>query len=139
MVQLRKKSTALDKYIFMHTIQDSDETLFYAMLVCHTRETMPFVYTPTVGMNMVCKIRTYTSAMLFDLTPSLHSLLYACYAGQACQEWSHIYRHTPRGLYLSLLDKGRIRDTLDHYPNQNIKVLCLMYYIQSYIYTCMHA
>jgi malic enzyme len=51
MVQLRKKHTALDKYIFMHTIQDSDETLFYAMLVCHTRETMPFVYTPTVGLH----------------------------------------------------------------------------------------
>eukprot|EP01036_Dinobryon_divergens_P030628 gene30628-39901_t len=91
MAQLRKKATPLDKYIFMHTIQDSDETLFYALLVRHTRETMPFVYTPTVG--------------------------------QACQEWSHIYRHTPRGLYLSLLDKGRIRETLDHYPNQNIKCL----------------
>ena len=50
--QLRKKATALDKYIFMHTIQDSDETLFYALLVRHTRETMPFVYTPTVGINI---------------------------------------------------------------------------------------
>lgn len=51
MAQLRKKATPLDKYIFMHTIQDSDETLFYALLVRHTRETMPFVYTPTVGIS----------------------------------------------------------------------------------------
>eukprot|EP00597_Dinobryon_sp_UTEXLB2267_P008115 CAMPEP_0170088140 /NCGR_PEP_ID=MMETSP0019_2-20121128/22464_1 /TAXON_ID=98059 /ORGANISM="Dinobryon sp., Strain UTEXLB2267" /LENGTH=515 /DNA_ID=CAMNT_0010306185 /DNA_START=167 /DNA_END=1714 /DNA_ORIENTATION=+ len=91
MKQLRKKATPLDKYIHMHTIQDSDENLFYAMLVGHTQETMPFVYTPTVG--------------------------------QACQEWSHIYRHTPRGLYISLKDKGHIREALDNYPNQDIDVI----------------
>jgi malic enzyme len=30
-------------------ISDADETLFYAILVKHTFEVMPFVYTPTVG------------------------------------------------------------------------------------------
>jgi hypothetical protein len=45
------------------------------------------------------------------------------FIGQACQEWSQIYRHTPRGLYLSSLHKGRIRQVLDNYPNDDIKVV----------------
>ena len=36
----------------MHTLQDSDEALFYALLMGHTLETMPFVYTPTVGIGI---------------------------------------------------------------------------------------
>lgn len=46
---LRKKATPLDKYLYLHSIQDTDETLFYAILAAHTAETMPLVYTPTVG------------------------------------------------------------------------------------------
>ena len=49
MKQLREKSTDIDKYIFLHTIQDADETLFYAMLESHLEELVPYVYTPTVG------------------------------------------------------------------------------------------
>jgi len=91
MTQLDKKSSALEKYIFLHTIQDADETLFYAILSKHTRTTMPLVYTPTVG--------------------------------QACQEWSQIYRHTPRGLYITSDDRGRVAQLLENYPSKNIKVV----------------
>ncbi|CAE7589515.1 ME6 [Symbiodinium microadriaticum] len=49
MKQLQEKDTDLDKYVFLHTIQDSDETLFYAMLEAHLVELIPYVYTPTVG------------------------------------------------------------------------------------------
>lgn len=91
LAQLRKKATPLDKYIFLHTIQDSDEHLFYAILAAHTSETMPLVYTPTVG--------------------------------QACQEWSHIYRQTPRGVYIGLKDRGHVKEILHNYPNKEIKVI----------------
>jgi malate dehydrogenase (oxaloacetate-decarboxylating)(NADP+) len=49
MAELRSKSTGLEKYIFLHTIQDSDETLYHACINRHLIEVMPFVYTPTVG------------------------------------------------------------------------------------------
>lgn len=49
MEQFNKKANPLEKYIYLHTIQDADETLFYAILVKYTQETMPYVYTPTVG------------------------------------------------------------------------------------------
>ena len=49
MEQLRSKSSSLEKYIYLQGIQDIDETLYYAILVSHTAEVMPIVYTPTVG------------------------------------------------------------------------------------------
>jgi hypothetical protein len=66
MEQLRQKSKPIEKYIFLQTIQDSDEVLYYAILTSHTTEgksdcirnlilvnlvfaVMPLVYTPVVG------------------------------------------------------------------------------------------
>eukprot|EP01034_Spumella_vulgaris_P027694 gene27694-34456_t len=49
--------------------------------------------------------------------------VYTPTVGQACQEWSNIYRHTPRGLYITSNDKGFIEEMLDNYPNKNIKVI----------------
>lgn len=47
MNQMRSKETDLEKYIYLHGIQDVSERLFYAMLTTHTAEVMPIVYTPT--------------------------------------------------------------------------------------------
>jgi len=41
----------LQRYVFLRGLQDSNETLFYALLTRNIEEMMPIVYTPTVGVG----------------------------------------------------------------------------------------
>lgn len=91
LMQLRRKSSPLEKYIFLQGLQDTNESIYYHLLIENTAELMPIVYTPTVG--------------------------------QACLEFSHIYRQTPRGLYISLNDIGSVAEILDAWPEKNIRAI----------------
>ena len=46
---LRDFETNFERYAYLRDLQDTNETLFYAMLVRNIEEVMPLVYTPTVG------------------------------------------------------------------------------------------
>jgi malate dehydrogenase (oxaloacetate-decarboxylating) len=46
---LRAFETDFERYAFLRDMQDTNETLFYAVLVRNIEEMLPLVYTPTVG------------------------------------------------------------------------------------------
>jgi malic enzyme len=95
MTDLRTKTTALEKLIYLLTIQDSDETLFHSMFARNTIEMLPLFDTPVMGS--VC----------LQLSQLQHQ------------------RFFPRGLYLGVKHIDRIRTVLHNYPNNNINVLSL--------------
>ena len=49
-------------------------------------------------------------------------IIYTPTVGQACQEFQHIYRK-PRGFYVSLHDKGRIKEILQNWPHKNARII----------------
>ena len=49
MNNIRNKNSPLEKYVYLHSIQDTEEPLYFAAMALHTTELMPIAYTPTVG------------------------------------------------------------------------------------------
>src|SRR5579864_3561523 len=46
----RRKDDDLERYIFLASLQDRNEILFYRLLQEHIREMSPIIYTPVVGL-----------------------------------------------------------------------------------------
>ncbi|CAF3730562.1 unnamed protein product [Rotaria socialis] len=90
MENLRNLPDDLSRYIALLSLQDRNETLFYRVVMEHTQETMPLVYTPTVGL--------------------------------ACQKYGLIFAK-PKGLFVSIHDKGHIYDVLSNWPEHDIRAI----------------
>ena len=46
---LQKKDNDLERHIYLRALQDTNEVLFYRLLLDHIEELTPLVYTPTVA------------------------------------------------------------------------------------------
>ena len=89
-LQLSKKPNELEKYIYLSQLQDTDETLFFRVLMSDPAQFLPIVYTPTVG--------------------------------EACLQFGHIMRR-PKGLYVSIKRKGRVREILRNWPQRDVRFI----------------
>ncbi|MFK0033588.1 NAD-dependent malic enzyme [Pseudomonas monteilii] len=47
--QFREASGPLEKHVYLRSVQDRNETLFYKLVESHLEEMLPIIYTPTVG------------------------------------------------------------------------------------------
>uniref|UniRef100_A0A7S2XYQ4 Malic enzyme n=1 Tax=Fibrocapsa japonica TaxID=94617 RepID=A0A7S2XYQ4_9STRA len=62
-------------------------------------------------------------ATLLKHTYEVMPVVYTPVVGQACIEFSDIYRMTPRGMYFSILDKGNVRRMLDNWPQKDVRAI----------------
>ncbi len=60
--------------------------------------------------------------LLRSETAEMMPLVYTPTVGEACQKFGHILRR-PRGLYIGLPRKGRIRDVLRNWPEQDVRFI----------------
>lgn len=66
---------AINKHIFLRTLQDTNETLFYYLVGQHLEEMMPIIYTPTVGEACEKFSQIYRRARgLFIAYPDRHRI-----------------------------------------------------------------
>ncbi|MGB5331868.1 MAG: NAD-dependent malic enzyme [Woeseiaceae bacterium] len=49
-------------------------------------------------------------------------IIYTPTVGKACQEFQHIYRK-PRGFYVSLHDKGRVKTIMQNWPHKDVRII----------------
>jgi malate dehydrogenase (oxaloacetate-decarboxylating)(NADP+) len=81
LANLRGKSSALEKYIYLAGIQNDNEALFFRTLIDNLEETLPLVYTPTVGEACLAWSRIYQHPRGLYLTARERGQIAAVLAG----------------------------------------------------------
>ena len=72
---LQEFATDLERYAFLRELQDTNETLFYALLESDLKAMMPLVYTPTVGAGCEHFSRVFRKPRGLFLSPPYQSRL----------------------------------------------------------------
>ena len=75
MQALQEFGSDLERYAFLRELQDTNETLFYALLDADLKAMMPLVYTPTVGLGCEHFSRVFRKPRGLFLSPPYRSRL----------------------------------------------------------------
>jgi malate dehydrogenase (oxaloacetate-decarboxylating) len=71
----KNQKTSLEQYINLRSLQDSNETLFYKLVMNHIEEIMPIIYTPEVGEGCINFSHLYRrSRGVFISYPNAHRI-----------------------------------------------------------------
>lgn len=66
---LRRKTSDIERYIFLMALQNRNERLFYRVLIDHIDEVLPIIYTPTVGQACQEFAQIFRQSRGFYITP----------------------------------------------------------------------
>ena len=101
----RTKTTDLERYIYLRSLQDRNEVLFYALLGRHLEEMMRIVYTPTVGEACQKLSHIYRFPRGVFLSPGNIERVDAIFAGLPCRDVEVIVATDSEGI-LGIGDQG---------------------------------
>lgn len=60
--------------------------------------------------------------LLVDYIDELMPVVYTPTVGEVCQKYSHLFRYA-RGAFISIKDKGHVREIIDNMPNEEVDVI----------------
>ena len=75
-------------------------------------------------INLLDHDETFFYRVLMSDPARFLPIVYDPTIGEACLKFGHLFRG-PRGMYLSILHKGRVREVLRNWPVKDVRVICV--------------